>query len=153
METYIKTLQNASNEAWTVFRVAVTSGKNPKLAFEQLCGRYKDTVADEYIRKYSEICMEELTSVKDAQTYIPEALKATGEMWKVFKANVSKLYGNELTDNDWNRIIKDATDVGYKRWDNQVREYAKKYSCLCVHELDRQYQRLHHIKEDWYKYV
>lgn len=153
MDRYIKTLTQASNEVWTVFKKSAMSNKNPELAFEQLKGKYKGTDAEDYVSRYTKICEEELPKIKDVGAYIPEALTATSEMWKVFKDNVGKLYAGEMTDGDWNRIIKMSTDIGYKRWDMSIKEYTKSYSALVVWELDRQYRKLHHIKEDWWKYV
>lgn len=153
MQNYIKTLQYASGAVYKIFKQAAITGRNPSKAYEELADKYKDSVASEYVKSYSEICQEELPNIKDPTSYFAEAQKATADAWKVFKAHVGKLYQGEMTDNDWNLLIRDATDVGYKRWDMPVREYAKRYSALCVWELDRQYQRLHHIKDDWYKYV
>ena len=153
MDEYIKTLLQASGTVWTVFKKSALSGINPDLAFEQICERYKGSVAEGYVRDYVEMCKTELPRIKDPTAYMGEAQKATGEMWAVFKAHVPKLYSGEMTDGDWNRLIKSATDVGYKRWDSAIKEYAKSYSSLCVTELDRHYRRLHHIREDWYKFV
>ena len=153
MQDYIKTLQRASGEVYTVFKQAAATGKNPDRAYKELEDKYKGSVAEEYVSEYCKICKEELPGIKEPQSYFAEAQKATAESWKVFKAHVGKLYQGEMTERDWNLLIKDATEVGYKRWDLAVKEYAKRYSALCVWELDRQYQRLHHIKKDWYKFV
>ena len=151
MEEYIKMLQDASNMVWKAFRQCGLEKKNPELAFRQICERYKGTSAETYVAEYTKICTEELGNIKEPTAYLNEALKVTAEAWKVFKKHIGKLYGDEMTDGDWNRLIKDATDVGYKRWNTDVREYAKRYSCLCVEELDRHYRRIHHIREDWEK--
>lgn len=151
MDEYIKTLQTASNTIWKVFRQCLIEHKNPNMAFGQIVEMYKGTSAETYVTEYTKICTEVMKDAEDPKAYLDEALKVTVESWKVFKKHIGKLYGDEMTDGDWNRLIKDATDVGYKRWTSNVREYAKRYSCLCVEELDRHYRRIHHIREDWEK--
>lgn len=151
MDEYIKTLQNASNTVWRVFRQCVMERKSPKLAFEQIIEMYKGTSAETYVTEYVKICTEVMGDVKEPRAYLEEALKVTAEAWGVFKKHIGKLYAEEMTDGDWNRLIKDATDIGYRHWSTNVKEYAKRYSCLCVEELDRHYRRIHHIREDWEK--
>ncbi len=153
MDNYIKTALRATGEAWTVFKSSATTGKNPKLAFEQLREKYKDTNVGEYVSDYTKICEEELPNIKDAERYMTEAKDVGNKVFQVFKANAKKVFTETMTDNDWNRIIKMASDIGYANWDSEVKEYAKRYSALIVWELDRQYRRLHNIKEDWWKYV
>ena len=82
-----------------------------------------------------------------------QAKDVGNKVFQVFKANAKKVFTETMSDDDWNRIIKMASDIGYSNWDSEVKEYAKRYSALIVWELDRQYQRLHHIKEDWWKFV
>ena len=82
-----------------------------------------------------------------------QAKDVGNKVFQVFKANAKKVFADEMTDDDWNKIIKAASDIGYSNWDSEVKEYAKRYSAMVVWELDRQYQRIHHIREDWYKYV
>ncbi len=153
MDNYIKTALRATGEAWTVFKSSATTGKNPKLAFEQLREKYKDTNVGEYVSDYTKICEEELPNIKDAERYMTEAKDVGNKVFQVFKANAKKVFTETMTDDDWNRIIKMASDIGYANWDSEVKEYAKRYSALIVWELDRQYRRLHNIKEDWWKYV
>ena len=153
MDNYIKTALRATGEAWTVFKSSATTGKNPKLAFEQLREKYKDTNVSEYVSDYTTICEEELPNIKDAERYMTEAKDVGNKVFQVFKANAKKVFTETMTDDDWNRIIKMASDIGYANWDSEVKEYAKRYSALIVWELDRQYRRLHNIKEDWWRYV
>lgn len=153
MENYIKTALKATGEAWTVFKMSATSGKNPKLAFQQLREKYKGTDVEGYVTDYTKICEEELPNIKDAESYMAEAKNVGNKVFQVFKANAKKVFTDEMTDDDWNKIIKAASDIGYSNWDSEVKEYAKRYSALIVWELDRQYRRLHKIKEDWWKYV
>lgn len=153
MDNYIKTALRATGEAWTVFKTSASTGQNPKLAFQQLRDKYKGTDVEGYVTDYTKICEEELPRIKDAETYMAEAKNVGNKVFQVFKANAKKVFTEEMTDDDWNRIIKMSSDIGYSNWDSEVKEYAKRYSALIVWELDRQYQRLHHIKEDWWKYV
>ena len=153
MDNYIKTALRATGEAWTVFKTSASTGQNPKLAFQQLRDKYKGTDVEGYVEDYTQICEEELPRIKNAETYMAEAKDVGNKVFQVFKANAKKVFTETMTDDDWNRIIKMASDIGYSNWDSEVKEYAKRYSALIVWELDRQYQRLHHIKEDWWKYV
>jgi hypothetical protein len=153
MDNYIKTALRATGEAWTVFKTSASTGQNPKLAFQQLRDKYKGTDVEGYVTDYTKICEEELPRIKNAETYMAEAKNVGNKVFQVFKANAKKVFTEEMTDDDWNRIIKMSSDIGYSNWDSEVKEYAKRYSALIVWELDRQYQRLHHIKEDWWKYV
>lgn len=153
MDNYIKTALRATGEAWTVFKTSASTGQNPKLAFQQLRDKYKGTDVEGYVTDYTKICEEELPNIKNAETYMAEAKNVGNKVFQVFKANAKKVFTETMTDDDWNRIIKMSSDIGYSNWDSEVKEYAKRYSVLIVWELDRQYQRLHHIKEDWWKYV
>lgn len=153
MDNYIKTALRATGEAWTVFKTSASTGQNPKLAFQQLRDKYKGTDVEGYVTDYTQICEEELPRIKNAETYMAEAKDVGNKVFQVFKANAKKVFTETMTDDDWNRIIKMASDIGYANWGSEVKEYAKRYSALIVWELDRQYQRLHHIKEDWWKYV
>ena len=153
MDNYIKTALRATGEAWTVFKTSASTGQNPKLAFRQLRDKYKGTDVEGYVTDYTKICEEELPNIKNAETYMAQAKDVGNKVFQVFKANAKKVFTEEMTDDDWNRIIKMSSDIGYSNWDSEVKEYAKRYSALIVWELDRQYQRLHHIKEDWWKYV
>ena len=153
MDNYIKTALRATGEAWSVFKQSASTGQNPKLAFQQLRDKYKGTDVDGYVTDYTKICEEELPNIKDAETYMAEAKNVGNKVFQVFKANAKKVFTEEMTDDDWNKIIKMSSDIGYSNWESEVKEYAKRYSALIVWELDRQYQRLHHIKEDWWQYV
>lgn len=153
MDNYIKTALRATGEAWTVFKMSATTGQNPKLAFQQLRDKYKGTDVEGYVTDYTQICEEELPNIKNAETYMAQAKDVGNKVFQVFKANAKKVFTETMSDDDWNRIIKMASDIGYSNWDSEVKEYAKRYSALIVWELDRQYQRLHKIKEDWWKYV
>ena len=153
MDSYIKTALRATGEAWTVFKTSASTGQNPKLAFQQLRDKYKGTDVEGYVTDYTQICEDELPKIKNAETYMAQAKDVGNKVFQVFKANAKKVFTETMTDDDWNRIIKMASDIGYSNWDSEVKEYAKRYSALIVWELDRQYQRLHHIKEDWWKYV
>ena len=153
MDNYIKTALRATGEAWTVFKTSASTGQNPKLAFQQLREKYKGTDVEGYVTDYTKICEEELPNIKNAETYMAQAKDVGNKVFQVFKANAKKVFTETMTDDDWNRIIKMASDIGYSNWDSEVKEYAKRYSALIVWELDRQYQRLHKIKEDWWKYV
>lgn len=153
MDNYIKTALRATGEAWTVFKTSATTGQNPKLAFQQLRDKYKGTDVEGYVEDYTKICEEELPNIKDAESYMAEAKNVGNKVFQVFKVNAKKVFTEEMTDDDWNRIIKMSSDIGYSNWDSEVKEYAKRYSALIVWELDRQYQRLHHIKEDWWRFV
>ncbi len=153
MDNYIKTALRATGEAWTVFKTSASTGQNPKLAFQQLRDKYKGTDVEGYVEDYTQICEEELPRIKNAETYMAEAKDVGNKVFQVFKANAKKVFTETMSDDDWNRIIKMASDIGYSNWDSEVKEYAKRYSALIVWELDRQYRRLHHIKEDWWKYV
>ena len=151
MDNYIKTALRATGEAWTVFKTSASTGQNPKLAFQQLRDKYKGTYVEGYVTDYTKICEEELPRIKNAETYMVQAKDVGNKVFQVFKANAKKVFTETMTDDDWNRIIKMASDIGYSNWDSEVKEYAKRYSALIVWELDRQYQRLHKIKEDWWK--
>lgn len=153
MDNYIKTALRATGEAWTVFKTSASTGQNPKLAFQQLRDKYKGTDVEGYVTDYTKICEDELPNIKDAESYMAQAKDVGNKVFQVFKANAKKVFTEEMTDDDWNRIIKMSSDIGYSNWESEVKEYAKRYSALIVWELDRQYQRLHHIKEDWWKYV
>ena len=153
MENYIKTALRATGEAWAVFKTSATTGQNPKLAFEQLREKYKGSNVEDYVNDYTKICEEELPRIRDADTYLSDAKDVGNKVFKVFQDSAKKVFAEEMTDGDWNRIIKMASDIGYDKWDSSVKEYAKRYSALIVWELDRQYQRLHHIKKDWWNYV
>ena len=153
MDNYIKTALRATGEAWTVFKTSASTGQNPKLAFQQLRDKYKGTDVEGYVTDYTKICEEELPRIKNAETYMAQAKDVGNKVFQVFKQNAKKVFTETMTDDDWNRIIKMSSDIGYSNWDSEVKEYAKRYSALIVWELDRQYQRLHHIKEDWWKYV
>lgn len=153
MDNYIKTALRATGEAWTVFKTSASTGQNPKLAFQQLRDKYKGTDVEGYVTDYTQICEEELPRIKNAETYMAQAKDVGNKVFQVFKANAKKVFTETMTDDDWNRIIKMASDIGYSNWDSEVKEYAKRYSALIVWELDRQYQRLHKIKEDWWKFV
>ena len=153
MDNYIKTALRATGEAWTVFKTSASTGQNPKLAFQQLRDKYKGTDVEGYVTDYTKICEEELPNIKNAETYMAQAKDVGNKVFQVFKANAKKVFTETMSDDDWNRIIKMSSDIGYSNWDSEVKEYAKRYSALIVWELDRQYQRLHHIKEDWWKYV
>ena len=153
MDNYIKTALRATGEAWTVFKTSASTGQNPKLAFQQLREKYKGTDVEGYVTDYTKICEEELPRIKNAETYMAQAKDVGNKVFQVFKANAKKVFTETMTDDDWNRIIKMASDIGYSNWDSEVKEYAKRYSALIVWELDRQYQRLHKIKEDWWKFV
>lgn len=153
MDNYIKTALRATGEAWTVFKTSASTGQNPKLAFQQLREKYKGTDVEGYVADYTKICEEELPNIQNAETYMAQAKDVGNKVFQVFKANAQKVFTEEMTDDDWNRIIKMASDIGYSNRDSEVKEYAKRYSALIVWELDRQYQRLHKIKEDWWKFV
>ena len=153
MDNYIKTALRATGEAWTVFKTSASTGQNPKLAFQQLRDKYKGTDVEGYVTDYTQICEEELPRIKNAETYMAEAKDVGNKVFQVFKANAKKVFTETMTDDDWNRIIKMASDIGYSNWDSEVKEYAKRYSALIVWELDRQYQRLHHIKPDWWNFI
>lgn len=153
MDNYIKTALRATGEAWTVFKTSASTGQNPKLAFQQLRDKYKGTDVEGYVTDYTKICEEELPRIQNAETYMAQAKDVGNKVFQVFKANAKKVFTETMTDDDWNRIIKMSSDIGYSNWDSEVKEYAKRYSALIVWELDRQYQRLHHIKEDWWKFV
>ena len=130
MDNYIKTALRATGEAWTVFKTSASTGQNPKLAFQQLRDKYKDTDVEGYVTDYTQICEEELPRIKNAETYMAQAKDVGNKVFQVFKANAKKVFTETMSDDDWNRIIKMASDIGY-----------------------RQYQRLHHIKDDWWKFV
>ena len=149
MDNYLR----ATGEAWTVFKTSASTGQNPKLAFQQLRDKYKGTDVEGYVTDYTKICEEELPRIQNAETYMAQAKDVGNKVFQVFKANAKKVFTETMTDDDWNRIIKMSSDIGYSNWDSEVKEYAKRYSALIVWELDRQYQRLHHIKEDWWKFV
>lgn len=153
MDNYIKTALRATGEAWTVFKTSASTGQNPKLAFQQLRDKYKGSDVEGYVTDYTKICEEELPRIQNAETYMAQAKDVGNKVFQVFKANAKKVFTETMSDDDWNRIIKMASDIGYSNWDSEVKEYAKRYSALIVWELDRQYQRLHKIKEDWWKYV
>lgn len=153
MDNYIKTALRATGEAWAVFKTSATTGQNPKLAFEQLREKYKGSDVEDYVNDYTKICEEELPRIRDADTYLSDAKDVGNKVFKVFQDSAKKVFAEEMTDGDWNRIIKMASDIGYDKWDSSVKEYAKRYSALIVWELDRQYQRLHHIKPDWWNFV
>ena len=153
MDNYIKTALRATGEAWSVFKTSASTGQNPKLAFQQLREKYKGTDVEGYVTDYTQICEEELPRIQNAETYMAEAKNVGNKVFQVFKANVKKVFTETMTDDDWNRIIKMSSDIGYSNWESEVKEYAKRYSALIVWELDRQYQRLHKIKEDWWKFV
>lgn len=153
MDNYIKTALRATGEAWTVFKTSASTGQNPKLAFQQLREKYKGTDVEGYVTDYTKICEEELPNIKNAETYMAQAKDVGNKVFQVFKANAKKVFTESMNDDDWNRIIKMSSDIGYSNWESEVKEYAKRYSALIVWELDRQYQRLHKIKEDWWKYV
>lgn len=153
MENYIKTALRATGEAWAVFKTSASTGQNPKLAFEQLREKYKGSDVEDYVNDYTKICEEELPRIRDADTYLSDAKDVGNKVFKVFQDSAKKVFAEEMTDGDWNRIIKMASDIGYDKWDSSVKEYAKRYSALIVWELDRQYQRLHHIKPDWWNFV
>ena len=153
MDNYIKTALRATGEAWTVFKTSASTGQNPKLAFQQLRDKYKGTDVEGYVTDYTKICEEELPRIKNAETYMAQAKDVGNKVFQVFKANAKKVFTETMSDDDWNRIIKMASDIGYSNWDSEVKEYAKRYSALIVWELDRQYQRLHHIKENWWEFV
>ena len=153
MDNYIKTALRATGEAWTVFKTSASTGQNPKLAFQQLRDKYKGTDVEGYVTDYTKICEEELPNIKNAETYMAQAKDVGNKVFQVFKANAKKVFTETMSDDDWNRIIKMSSDIGYSNWDSEVKEYAKRYSALIVWELDRQYQRLHKIKEDWWKFV
>ena len=153
MDNYIKTALRATGEAWTVFKTSASTGQNPKLAFQQLRDKYKGSDVEGYVTDYTKICEEELPNIKNAETYMAQAKDVGNKVFQVFKANAKKVFTETMTDDDWNRIIKMASDIGYSNWDSEVKEYAKRYSALIVWELDRQYQRLHHIKHDWWNFV
>lgn len=153
MDNYIKTALRATGEAWTVFKTSASTGQNPKLAFQQLREKYKGTDVEGYVTNYTKICEEELPRIKNAETYMAQAKDVGNKVFQVFKANAKKVFTETMSDDDWNRIIKMASDIGYSNWESEVKEYAKRYSALIVWELDRQYRRLHKIKEDWWKYV
>lgn len=153
MDNYIKTALRATGEAWTVFKTSASTGQNPKLAFQQLRDKYKGSDVEGYVTDYTKICEEELPNIKNAETYMAQAKDVGNKVFQVFKANAKKVFTETMSDDDWNRIIKMSSDIGYSNWDSEVKEYAKRYSALIVWELDRQYQRLHKIKEDWWKYV
>lgn len=153
MDNYIKTALRATGEAWTVFKTSASTGQNPKLAFQQLREKYKGTDVEGYVTDYTKICEEELPNIKNAETYMAQAKDVGNKVFQVFKANAKKVFTETMTDDDWNRIIKMSSDIGYSNWESEVKEYAKRYSALIVWELDRQYQRLHKIKEDWWKFV
>lgn len=153
MDNYIKTALRATGEAWTVFKTSASTGQNPKLAFQQLRDKYKGTDVEGYVTDYTKICEEELPRIQNAETYMAQAKDVGNKVFQVFKANAKKVFTETMSDDDWNRIIKMASDIGYSNWDSEVKEYAKRYSALIVWELDRQYQRLHKIKEDWWKFV
>lgn len=153
MENYIKTALRATGEAWAVFKTSATTGQNPKLAFQQLRDKYKGSDVEDYVNDYTKICEEELPRIRDADTYLSDAKDVGNKVFKVFQDSAKKVFAEEMTDGDWNRIIKIASDIGYDKWDSAVKEYAKLYSALIVWELDRQYQRLHHIKPDWWNFV
>ena len=153
MDNYIKTALRATGEAWTVFKTSASTGQNPKLAFQQLRDKYKGTDVEGYVTDYTKICEEELPRIQNAETYMAQAKDVGNKVFQVFKANAKKVFTETMTDDDWNQIIKMSSDIGYSNWDSEVKEYAKRYSALIVWELDRQYQRLHKIKEDWWKFV
>ena len=153
MDNYIKTALRATGEAWTGFKTSASTGRNPKLAFQQLRDKYKGTDVEGYVTDYTKICEEELPRIKNAETYMAQAKDVGNKVFQVFKANAQKVFTETMTDDDWNRIIKMASDIGYSNWDSEVKEYAKRYSALIVWELDRQYRRLHHIKENWWEFV
>ena len=153
MDNYIKTALRATGEAWTVFKTSASTGQNSKLAFQQLRDKYKGTDVEGYVTDYTKICEEELPRIKNAETYMAQAKDVGNKVFQVFKANAKKVFTETMSDDDWNRIIKMSSDIGYSNWDSEVKEYAKRYSALIVWELDRQYQRLHKIKEDWWKFV
>lgn len=153
MENYIKTALRATGEAWAVFKTSASTGQNPKLAFKQLRDKYMGTDVEGYVTDYTQICEEELPNIKNAETYMAEAKNVGNKVFQVFKVNAKKVFTEEMTDDDWNKIIKMSSDIGYSNWESEVKEYAKRYSALIVWELDRQYRRLHKIKEDWWKYV
>ena len=153
MDNYIKTALRATGEAWSVFKTSASTEQNPKLAFQQLRDKYKGSDVEGYVTDYTKICEEELPNIKNAETYMAQAKDVGNKVFQVFKANAKKVFTETMSDDDWNRIIKMASDVGYSNWDSEVKEYAKRYSALIVWELDRQYQRLHHIKEDWWKFI
>ena len=153
MDNYIKTALRATGEAWTVFKTSASTGQNPKLAFQQLREKYKGTDVEGYVEDYTKICEEELPRIKNAETYMAQAKDVGNKVFQVFKANAKKVFTETMSDDDWNRIIKMSSDIGYSNWGSEVKEYAKRYSALIVWELDRQYQRLHKIKEDWWKFV
>lgn len=153
MDNYIKTALRATGEAWAVFKTSASTGQNPKLAFKQLRDKYMGTDVEGYVTDYTQICEEELPNIKNAETYMAEAKNVGNKVFQVFKVNAKKVFTEEMTDDDWNKIIKMSSDIGYSNWESEVKEYAKRYSALIVWELDRQYRRLHKIKEDWWKYV
>ena len=121
MDNYIKTALRATGEAWSVFKTSASTGQNPKLAFQQLRDKYKGTDVEGYVTDYTKICEEELPNIKDAETYMAQAKDVGNKVFQVFKANAKKLFTEEMTDDDWNRIIKMSSDIGYSNWDSEVK--------------------------------
>ena len=113
----MKTAIRATGEVWTVFKTSATTGQNPKLAFQQLRDKYKDSDVEDYVNDYTKICEEELPRIRDADTYLSDAKDVGNKVFKVFQDSAKKVFAEEMTDGDWNRIIKMASDIGYDKWD------------------------------------
>jgi hypothetical protein len=148
MQHYIKIILQATGEAWAVFKTAATTGKEPKLAFEQLREKFKDTDAGDYVMRYTKICEEELPGIKDPEAYIAEAKVVGNEVWKVFKDLVPKIFEKTMTDGDWNRIVQKTSSIGMSNKWKYAGHYAERYSAMLAWELDRKNRRLRGIMTD-----
>jgi len=148
LDRYFEILSAASNMVWKVFKLAYTTQQDPTRAFSQITARYRQTPAEKYVIEYIALCVSELSEKKSPDTYIAEAQKASAEMWKVFKGYAEKVEDGTMKDADWSDYSTKAAEVGFKRYDSVLWEYAKGYTILCVHELDRRYRALHGISEE-----
>ncbi len=148
LDRYFEILSAASNMVWKVFKLAYTTQQDPTRAFSQITARYRQTPAEKYVVEYISLCVSELSEKKSPDTYIAEAQKASAEMWKLFKGYAEKVENDTMTDADWSDYSTKAAEVGFKRYDGVLWEYAKGYTLLCVRELDRRHRALHGISEE-----
>ena len=145
---YLKTLTEASNTVWKVFRTAYTTGQKPTKAFSQICDKYSHTEAARYVNAYTRLCEHELANKERSDDYIKSALKITGEMWTVFKFYFEKVKAETMSESDWSGLAHGASLIGQKRCDTKLWGYAYCYTLICVYELDRLARRLNGITDD-----
>lgn len=149
-EEYIAEMQKASADCWKCFTVSRKDRKSSSSIFASVRMKYrnKNSLAYRYVDKYAAV-LSDFLSVEEK--HVGKMAEASGIIWRTFKAKAKDIYEDTdgTTDNDgyWIKTIDDFVSASDQEYDGSVDGYVKRYTCICLDEIDRSYKRRHEIRE------